>query len=91
MMLTRFHDLSATGDDETLKSNETAICVLVADVQRAFPDYYETIKVPMSLEIVHQRLEDGSYDTLKAVVADIGQIFNNAKRCKLVGVAMTCS
>ena len=54
-----------------------------ADIQRAFPDYYETIKVPMSLEIVHQRLEDGSYDTLKAVVADIGQIFNNAKRCEM--------
>jgi hypothetical protein len=43
----------------------------------------------MSLEIVHQRLEDGSYDTLKAVVSDLGQIFNNAKRCKLADKSWT--
>lgn len=52
------------------------------NLQRAFPDYYETIKVPMSLEMVHERLENGTYDSLKAVVGDIGQIFNNAKRCE---------
>ncbi|ODN99502.1 hypothetical protein L198_03346 [Cryptococcus wingfieldii CBS 7118] len=48
--------------------------------KRQFPDYYETIKHPMSLEIVKQRLDKQEYDTLKDVVADIGQIFNNAKR-----------
>ncbi|WVQ63277.1 uncharacterized protein L199_001428 [Kwoniella botswanensis] len=48
--------------------------------KRAFPDYYATIKHPMSLEIVHNKLEAGEYQTLKDVCTDLGQIFNNAKR-----------
>ncbi|WWD08343.1 hypothetical protein V865_006455 [Kwoniella europaea PYCC6329] len=48
--------------------------------KRAFPDYYDTIKHPMSLEIVHNKLEAGEYQTLKDVCTDLGQIFNNAKR-----------
>ncbi|WVR08581.1 hypothetical protein IAU60_005636 [Kwoniella sp. DSM 27419] len=48
--------------------------------KRSFPDYYETIKHPMSLEMVHAKLEAGEYQTLKDVCADLGQIFNNAKR-----------
>nr|XP_018259645.1 uncharacterized protein I303_07713 [Kwoniella dejecticola CBS 10117]OBR81803.1 hypothetical protein I303_07713 [Kwoniella dejecticola CBS 10117] len=48
--------------------------------KRAFPDYYETIKHPLSLEIVQQRLDASEYQTLKDVCADLGQIFNNAKR-----------
>jgi hypothetical protein len=52
--------------------------------KRAFPDYYETIKVPMSLEMVQAKLDDSSYETLREVFNDLGQIFNNAKRCRLV-------
>ncbi|WWC72539.1 uncharacterized protein I206_106501 [Kwoniella pini CBS 10737] len=48
--------------------------------KRALPDYYETIKHPMSLEIVHQKLDASEYQSLKDVCADLGQIFNNAKR-----------
>nr|ODN89897.1 hypothetical protein L203_01814 [Cryptococcus depauperatus CBS 7841] len=48
--------------------------------KRAFPDYYETIKHPISLEIVKEKLEAAEYQTLKDVCTDIGQIFNNAKR-----------
>lgn len=36
----------------------------------------------MSLEQVRSKLDQSEYDTLKDVVADIGQIFNNAKRCE---------
>lgn len=36
----------------------------------------------MSLEIVKAKLDTQDYQTLKEVVADIGQIFNNAKRCE---------
>lgn len=50
--------------------------------QRQFPDYYETIKHPMSLEQVQQKLDALSYQTLRDVTNDIGQIFNNAKRCE---------
>ncbi|WRT70655.1 uncharacterized protein IL334_007653 [Kwoniella shivajii] len=48
--------------------------------KRALPDYYETIKHPMSLEIVHAKLESNQYQSLKDVCSDLGQIFNNAKR-----------
>lgn len=36
----------------------------------------------MSLDTVESRLNKKEYHTLKDVVADIGQIFNNAKRCE---------
>lgn len=51
-------------------------------MKRSFPDYYETIKHPISLEMVHEKLEAKSYQTFKEVTVDIGQIFNNAKRCR---------
>lgn len=54
-------------------------------VQRSFPDYYETIKHPMCLEMVDKKLKAKEYETLKDVIADLGQIFNNAKRCKSAG------
>ena len=59
-----------------MSSNMRYLC------QRQFPDYYDMIKMPMSLEIVKQKLDEAAYDNLKAVVTDIGQIFNNAKRCR---------
>jgi hypothetical protein len=36
----------------------------------------------MSLEQVQQKLDASSYQTLRDVTNDIGQIFNNAKRCE---------
>lgn len=36
----------------------------------------------MSLDTVDAKLSKKEYQTLKDVVADIGQIFNNAKRCE---------
>lgn len=48
--------------------------------QRQFPDYYETIKHPMSLEMVKERLDKSQYNTLNDVCNDFGQIWNNAKR-----------
>lgn len=52
--------------------------------QRQFPDYYDTIKHPMALDFVHAKLEKKEYSTLKEVTTDFGQIWNNAKRCKLL-------
>ena len=37
----------------------------------------------MSLDTVDAKLKNKEYQTLKEVVTDIGQIFNNAKRCEL--------
>ena len=36
----------------------------------------------MSLDTVDAKLKNKEYQTLKEVVVDIGQIFNNAKRCE---------
>ena len=36
----------------------------------------------MCLEMVDKKLQAKGYETLKEVVADLGQIFNNAKRCE---------
>lgn len=38
----------------------------------------------MCLEMVKQKLDKQEYETLKEVVTDLGQIFNNAKRCERV-------
>lgn len=54
-------------------------------LQRQFPDYYETIKHPMALSIIHQRLyssQPSPYPTFEAVVNDFYLIWNNAKRCE---------
>lgn len=51
-------------------------------LQEELPDYYEVIKHPMDFETVKEKLDKAEYETLKAVVTDIGQIFVNAKRCK---------
>lgn len=50
--------------------------------QKEFPDYYETIKHPMSLEMVYAKLQGGQYASLGQVTTDLGTIWNNAKRCK---------
>jgi hypothetical protein len=63
---------------------QDAVKPIQAEAQRAFPDYYETIKHPMSMEMVNQKLASKSYEQVKDVVADLGQIFNNAKRCRWI-------
>lgn len=52
-------------------------------VQRQFADYYETIKHPMSLEMIHEKLTSGGFHSLFEVCNDFYQMWNNAKRCKL--------
>jgi hypothetical protein len=37
----------------------------------------------MSLEMVQQKLDRSSYLSIGQVCADLGTIWNNAKRCKL--------
>ncbi|EIW69929.1 hypothetical protein TREMEDRAFT_68376 [Tremella mesenterica DSM 1558] len=48
--------------------------------KRQFPDYYQQIHKPISLEMVHEKLEQEAYQTLKEVCTDLGQICVNAKR-----------
>lgn len=48
--------------------------------KRQYPDYYELIKRPMSLDEVKKGLDHGSYQSLQQVKIDIVQCFTNAKK-----------
>ncbi|WWC92244.1 uncharacterized protein L201_007198 [Kwoniella dendrophila CBS 6074] len=67
-------------DNKSSDGDEMAHPFIKLPNKRALPDYYETIKHPLSLEMVQQKLDASEYQTLKDVCADLGQIFNNAKR-----------
>jgi histone acetyltransferase len=47
--------------------------------QSECPDYYKTIKRPMCLELVRQKLQDGTYQTAEQWKADINLIWKNGK------------
>lgn len=46
---------------------------------KQFPDYYERIKNPISLEHVYKRIKDRTYESVDAFVADIDQMLANAR------------
>jgi chromatin structure-remodeling complex subunit RSC4 len=48
--------------------------------KRAYPDYYQVIKRPVSLNQVKEGLDRNQYPTLEAVKNDLEQCFVNAKR-----------
>ncbi|KAH8102411.1 hypothetical protein BXZ70DRAFT_1006338 [Cristinia sonorae] len=48
--------------------------------QRQYPDYYEIIKHPVSLEKIKENLEKGEYLTFSQCVGDLEICFKNAKK-----------
>jgi hypothetical protein len=47
----------------------------------AFPDYYQTIKKPISFSEISQKIDSGAYNAnLKVMADDFHQVFVNAKR-----------
>ncbi|TFY83345.1 hypothetical protein EWM64_g664 [Hericium alpestre] len=48
--------------------------------KRLYPDYYELIKRPISLEDIKSQLESGAYTSLDAAKVDFELVFRNAKR-----------
>ncbi|CAI2310230.1 unnamed protein product [Caenorhabditis sp. 36 PRJEB53466] len=45
--------------------------------KESYPDYYDEIKVPVSLFMINKRLKNGQYD-IKSLVADLMQMYSNA-------------
>ncbi|BFZ58587.1 hypothetical protein PYCC9005_005651 [Savitreella phatthalungensis] len=46
--------------------------------RKDYPDYYDIIKLPMSLETVSRKLKSKAYTDLAAFAADLRQVFHNA-------------
>ena len=72
---------------KTLKSFETTnktyeivapFLFSVADLIATFADYGKIIKKPMDLLIIKQKIEDGVYDDISQVTADINLVVSNA-------------
>lgn len=48
--------------------------------RKHYPDYYQLIKKPIALDVIHKNLDDGEYVTLELLREDLLQMCNNAKR-----------
>lgn len=50
-----------------------------APAKRLYPDYYQTIRLPMDLHTVQTRLNSGVYHVMRDMDVDVNLIFSNAK------------
>lgn len=48
--------------------------------RKLYPDYYQLIKKPIALSLIHTNLDEGEYVTLDLLKQDLLQMCNNAKR-----------
>ncbi|NXT19163.1 PB1 protein, partial [Syrrhaptes paradoxus] len=48
--------------------------------KKKYPDYYQQIKAPISLQQIRTKLKNHEYETLDQLEADLNLMFENAKR-----------
>uniref|UniRef100_A0A3B3YBW4 Protein polybromo-1 n=1 Tax=Poecilia mexicana TaxID=48701 RepID=A0A3B3YBW4_9TELE len=48
--------------------------------RREYPDYYQQIKQPISLQQIRAKMKNGEYDSVEQIDADLNLMFENAKR-----------
>ncbi|XP_030585741.1 protein polybromo-1-like isoform X5 [Archocentrus centrarchus] len=48
--------------------------------RREYPDYYQQIKQPISLQQIRAKMKNGEYESVEQVEADLTLMFENAKR-----------
>ena len=63
-------------------STSSHIPVRIADQSFAYdevPDYYEFTKMPLALDMIEERLNNGEYTSLAQVESDCKRLVNNAK------------
>ncbi|XP_072238136.1 polybromo 1, like isoform X3 [Leuresthes tenuis] len=48
--------------------------------RREYPDYYQHIKQPISLQQIRAKMKNGEYDSVEQMEADLNLMFENAKR-----------
>ncbi|PWN37984.1 Bromodomain-containing protein [Meira miltonrushii] len=66
-------------------SDKSPLCIpfLALPSRTDYPDYYEQIKTPLSLEQVRRKLQNRQYDSLEDVRNALETIWRNAKRYNL--------
>ncbi|VDO34168.1 unnamed protein product, partial [Onchocerca flexuosa] len=64
---------------DSLKDHRTSWPFRKAVDRKEHPDYYSVIEKPMDLSIVQQKLKNYKYHNLEEFMADITQIFENAR------------
>ena len=47
--------------------------------KKTYPDYYETVKNPIDMELIDKRIKSNYYRTLEDFSADVNLIFENCK------------
>jgi len=48
--------------------------------KRQYPDYYQLIRRPISLDEIKKQLDEGSYKLLEEIKDDLVHCFTNAKK-----------
>ncbi|KAJ3603092.1 hypothetical protein NHX12_030836 [Muraenolepis orangiensis] len=48
--------------------------------RREYPDYYQQIKTPISLQQIRDKMKQGEYESVEQMEADLNQMLENAKR-----------
>ncbi|XP_039858256.1 polybromo 1, like isoform X9 [Simochromis diagramma] len=48
--------------------------------RREYPDYYQQIKQPISLQQIRAKMKNGEYESVEQIEADLNLMFENAKR-----------
>uniref|UniRef100_A0A3Q3A0H8 Protein polybromo-1 n=1 Tax=Kryptolebias marmoratus TaxID=37003 RepID=A0A3Q3A0H8_KRYMA len=48
--------------------------------RREYPDYYQQIKTPISLQQIRAKMKNGEYESVEQIEADLTLMFENAKR-----------
>jgi chromatin structure-remodeling complex subunit RSC1/2 len=53
--------------------------------KKRYPDYYVTIKKPIALDSIHERIQKEEYDDTDALKADLTLMTSNAKKYNVKG------
>ncbi|XP_072928806.1 protein polybromo-1 isoform X4 [Hemitrygon akajei] len=56
--------------------------------KKDYPDYYQQIKHPMSLQIIRQKLKNNEFENLDQLESDMNLMFENAKRYNIPNSAI---
>ncbi|XP_078065916.1 protein polybromo-1 isoform X9 [Mustelus asterias] len=56
--------------------------------KKDYPDYYQQIKQPMSLQLIRQKLKNNEFENLDQMEADMNLMFENAKRYNIPNSAI---
>jgi len=51
--------------------------------RKRYPDYYVTIKKPIALDLIKEKIEKGEYEDVEALKADLTLMTSNAKKYNL--------